>query len=38
MQIVCFCYALKCGTTQGNTRLLALKEREILALKEREKT
>ena len=28
MQIVCFCYALKCGTTQGNTRLLPLNERE----------
>ena len=23
-----FCYALQCGTTQGNTNLLPLKERE----------
>ena len=27
MQIRCFCYALQCGTTQGNTNLLPLKER-----------
>ena len=28
MQIKCFCYALQCGTTQGNTNLLPPNERE----------